>query len=437
MASSPVKTPVKTGVKTALVLGSSLLALSLAACGERAQTQSASQAVVEPLSGYETVSLPAAPAAAVTPVAQSQGYALAERAYGLQEAFYDAPPAYGFDYDGRQGLAWETEDDWSMYADPYGNQEVYYYYRPGESRPYFVRDGDYGYGFDNVGALIALFDSGGRYLDRGRFAGAAPLAGRYYAHGRDLRSAARQGRAPVRQAVWNARAPRLEAAAQPWIRAARDDGDWRAWREQDRRREAPLRFKARPQQIEFERDRGPDRNMRAEQAAQDRARREAQQTRQAEIRQAQARQQQAQQAARAQAQQQIRQDQARKQQANAQRVQEKAQAATRVREQQQAARARQVEVQKAQAAQRQAAQRQTAVKTAQVQQQQAQRQQAAQAKREQAQKVQAQRAQARAERADQAANHASNVAAKVRPDRKPDRQPNAKGGDHERRDRDR
>ncbi|WP_141653069.1 hypothetical protein [Phenylobacterium immobile] len=470
----------RTRLKTTLILGPSLLAMALASCRDEAQ-QSAARPL-EPLSGYETVAaLPAAPAARVAPVPQSAGYQLAERAYGLQEAFYDAPPAYGFDYDGRQGMAWETEDDWSMYADPYGDQEVYYYYQPDAPRPYFVRDSQYGYGFDAAGVLIALFDSNGRYLDRDQFRGAAPLAGRYYANGGDLRRAARN-RAPIRQEVWRTRAPRVQATAQPWIRAVRNDADWRAWRDRDDRGDPAPRFRARPQQVVFEQDR--TRDLQRERLQQDRRRQVLEQR----DREQQVRQQQADAQAHARDQQQANRDQAarvrqvqqgqreaqqsrvaaqrqqqaneRQQQANArqQQADQRRRQAEQQQQQQQASqqraneqRAQQQRAQqqgREQQAQAQRAQQQAKQEQARARQQQQQaarenagRQQAAQARAQQQQVRQAQQApreaqrqQQQAARANPAADHAREAAARAKADRPQQQAPGRNRGPEGRRD---
>ena len=91
-------------------------------------------------------------------------WAWAERSYALDNAFYDTAPDYGFDYDDDQPWVWQTDDRWAMYGDPYDygydwdNDDYYYYYQPGAVRPYFIRDANYGYGFDDVGRLVIIYD---------------------------------------------------------------------------------------------------------------------------------------------------------------------------------------------------------------------------------------------------------------------------------------
>lgn len=224
------------GLKARLAAAGAV-ALALAACDDRGGRVDAPEpAPLAELSAAE--SLPYAEPARVEYRAPAQGYAWAERAYGLQRAVYDTPPDYGFDYGDVEPLAWETEDDWAMYAEPWDDGYRYYYYEPGADYPYFVRDNDYGYGYGAGGVLVAVFDAGGRYLPADTLYRVAPTAGRYYARGHDLRSAAhRSQRIQVTDQVWAQRAPQVIRTADPWMRAARDDRQWRAWRDRDQDRE--------------------------------------------------------------------------------------------------------------------------------------------------------------------------------------------------------
>ncbi|MCR5875067.1 hypothetical protein LRS10_13275 [Phenylobacterium sp. J426] len=229
----------KTRGRMALLAAAGALALGAAGCRE--DDRAARIAVPDPTPAAllpEPMALPYAEAAPIAWTAPDAGYRFAERAYGLEQAFYDAPPDYAFDYGGVEPWVWETADNWSMYAEPWEAGYRYYYYEPGAAYPYFVRDGLYGYGFDPSGALITLIGADGRYLPAARFADVAPLAGRYYVHGRDLRNAAAQGRrARVQEAAWIQRAPQVRRASEPWLQAARSDADWRGWREKAGKRE--------------------------------------------------------------------------------------------------------------------------------------------------------------------------------------------------------
>ncbi|HEX7947084.1 MAG TPA: hypothetical protein VF495_20645, partial [Phenylobacterium sp.] len=218
--------------------------LALAACDQHDTRNAAAPpsalAVLDPSAGL----LPPAPPAPVARYEPARGYRLAERAYGVQRAVYDAPPDYGFAYGDEEPMAWETADDWSMYAEPWDDGYRYYYYQPGAAYPYFVRDDDYGYGYDRGGTLVVVVDAAGRYLPAEEFRRVAPIAGRYYAHGRDLRNAGlRAQRVRVDERTWAAHAPRVTQGADRWIAAARDDHAWRQWRETDGNRELD-RFRA-------------------------------------------------------------------------------------------------------------------------------------------------------------------------------------------------
>jgi hypothetical protein len=227
---------IRLGLKARLAAAGAV-ALALAACDDRGGRVDAPEP--PSLADLSAMSeLPYAEAARVDYRPPAQGYAWAERAYGLQRAVYDTPPDYGFDYDGVEPLVWETDDDWVMYAEPWDGGYRYYYYEPGAYYPYFVRDDRYGYGYGDGGVLVAVFDLGGRYLPVETVYSVAPAAGRYYARGHDLRTAAvKAPRILVTDQVWSQRAPQVIRTADPWLRAARDDRGWRAWRERDQDRE--------------------------------------------------------------------------------------------------------------------------------------------------------------------------------------------------------
>jgi hypothetical protein len=173
------------------------------------------------------------PPAPVQPYRADVAYGWAERAYDEQRRFYDAPPAYSFDYGDTDALVWRTDDDWSMYAEPWDQGYRYYYYEPGAAYPYFVRDEDYGYGYDPSGVLVAVFDAAGAYLAADRYSRFAPDAGRYWARGHDLRSAGmRAPRIAVDERTWATRAPLITRSAESWLRAGERQRNWTTWRSQ-------------------------------------------------------------------------------------------------------------------------------------------------------------------------------------------------------------
>lgn len=245
------------------LLTAGAMALALAACKDddarNAAPPAATLAVLDPTASL----LPPAPPAPVARAEPAQGYRWAERAYGVQRAVYDSPPDYGFAYGDEEPLAWETADDWSMYAEPRDDGYRYYYYQPGAAYPYFVRDDDYGYGYDRGGTLIVVVDAAGRYLPAQEFRRVAPIAGRYYAHGRDLRHAGLHAqRIRVDERAWAVRAPRVSEGADRWLAAGRDDRAWRQWREADRNRELDRFTAEQLRRAEVQRTRVAERNRR-------------------------------------------------------------------------------------------------------------------------------------------------------------------------------
>lgn len=214
-----------------ILTAAAVAALSLAACDDR----QARVAAPEPASLTEMDALATLPPAEPAQVRYSEpdvGYGYAERAYGLQRTFYDEPPAYGFEYGGYEPMVWRTADDWEMYAEPWDDGYRYYYYEPGAAYPYFVQDDDYGYGFNSAGVLIAVITATGAYLGQDHYERLAPVAGRYYLRGRQLRDVGvRAPRVQVTETVWRAQAPRIHRTAEPWLRAAQAEPEWRSWRE--------------------------------------------------------------------------------------------------------------------------------------------------------------------------------------------------------------
>lgn len=214
------------------------LALVLAGCNEndRGRVDAPDPAPLAELAA--ATDLPFAEPSSVDYYPSAEGYQWAERAYGLQRAVHDTPPDYGFYYEGEEPLVWEMADERRLYAEPWDDGYRYYYYEPGAAYPYFIRDDDYGYAYAATGLLIAVFDARGRYLPSDVVYRVAPMAGRYYARGRDLRNAAAQApRIQVSERTWSTQAPRVTRSADPWLRAAREEPRWREWRDRNPDRE--------------------------------------------------------------------------------------------------------------------------------------------------------------------------------------------------------
>lgn len=216
-----------------VLMASSALALTLSACKIDNRPLLARDTTTGPAYGglpapgpLDLAYAPPAPLIVSTPPVDR--YAYAQRAYRVDRAVYDAPPAYGFAYGDEQPWAWQTADDSLMYAEPIDNGYRSYYYEPGQDYPYFVRDPSYAYGYGPDGALVALYDAAGVLLSGDRYGQAAPLAGRYWARAYDLRRAAsREPRIHVDEGRWRERRPQFTRTQAVWIDAAQAQPGWR------------------------------------------------------------------------------------------------------------------------------------------------------------------------------------------------------------------
>ena len=164
-------------------------------------------------------------------------YAYAERAQALNYAFEDAPPDYGYDYEDSEAWGWETEDGYYRDVEPVGDDgDRYYYYGPDDDEPFYVRDEGYGYGFDN-GILVVIYDPYGRVMPIDFVRSRAGWAGRYLYRARHLRERRSARRWRVEHDRWYARQARYEAEQRAIEQAAREQAEWRAYRERMENRE--------------------------------------------------------------------------------------------------------------------------------------------------------------------------------------------------------
>lgn len=223
----------------AALLASGLAAFILTGCREEAAVRphkplfvpaDGAAAYLPPLApAWEE--LPPAPPAPLRRAAYIPDHGYAERAYALDQAFYDAPPDYGvYDMEG-EPWAWRSDDGYLMFAEPIDVGYRYYYYEPGRDYPFFIRTPDYGYGYGVGGVLIAIYAASGDLLPYGRAYDLAPRAGRYWGRARTLYSSARIRPEPVVYETWLARRPLLASSRDPWMRAALLAPEWRGYRE--------------------------------------------------------------------------------------------------------------------------------------------------------------------------------------------------------------
>ncbi len=218
-------------------------ALSLATALVLSGCNNPSQTAMMPASASEealaAVDTPVAPAAEALPPAPkpkvvyvsrpADRYAYVDDAYAMNDAFGDAPPDYSFAYDGGRPLAWLAADNALRLVEPIAGGERYYYYRPGATEPYLVRDNDYAYAYSG-GRLVTVYDSRGRALAEADAERRADYAGRYLARAQALAAAARRDRRErVTDAAWAVQQPRIDRGRDAWVQQQRSDSDWRAW----------------------------------------------------------------------------------------------------------------------------------------------------------------------------------------------------------------
>ncbi|MEO9133176.1 MAG: hypothetical protein ABI240_18465 [Sphingomonas sp.] len=249
-------------------------ALALAGCnpsGSVDRSQAASQTAALPalpatlpLAPGDVTAPAYAPVAALLPAARPirtvrvadprESYAYADDASGFSDALGDAPPDYGFHYGNAQPWAWQGYDNSIAFVEPLNDGYRYYYYRPGANTPYFVRDPDYAYGYDN-GQLAAVYGPNGGLVPYADYGPRLDYASRYYVRGRDLYQASRQRR-PVVGANWAARRNAI-VETRRWADARASQSAWQDyhqrteaqqeehWREEQARRRADtVRFAA-------------------------------------------------------------------------------------------------------------------------------------------------------------------------------------------------
>jgi len=244
------------------------LAAALSACGKGNDQQMTAAALPAlpatlPLSAGPATAWPSAPEVAALPEAgpirtvrvasDRDYYGYADAAYDYQDVLGDAPPDYYFDYDGVDPWAWEGYDQSVVFLEPVDDGYRYYYYRPGDDEPYFVRDPYYGYGYDD-GRLAVVYDSYGAVVPYADYGARLDYAGRYLARGRAMYDASRRhDRRAVGAANWAARSAAISASQARWSAARARQPQWRDfsnraglsqanyWREESVRRQADTR----------------------------------------------------------------------------------------------------------------------------------------------------------------------------------------------------
>jgi len=208
-------------MKTYLMLGAAALALT--ACKlDRSPTAAPQFAAAAPFDlglapGYDalpTASQPIPVYYAPQPVAQDYW----NNAYSQGQGYYDQPPSY-FPYNGATPLVWNQGSMITRIVEALvGGGQREYYYQPGAAYPYFVRDPQYAYAY-NDGRLIAAYDPYGQPLAETVLLERAPIASRYLVRAETLYDVARRtSPRPLTREVWTVERTRLarQVEGKPW-----------------------------------------------------------------------------------------------------------------------------------------------------------------------------------------------------------------------------
>jgi hypothetical protein len=155
-------------------------------------------------------------------------YALLALAVSLAGMIGDAPPDYGYAYDGVSPWAWQTGDGYSRYAEPIDGGYRYYYYEPDSYRPFLVSDPYYSYGYRDD-RLVAIYDRGGRRVDARRADLQLRAAKTYYARADRLYEAAQRDRYGVPAPLWERQRGTIARERDTWFRKQAERPAWQRW----------------------------------------------------------------------------------------------------------------------------------------------------------------------------------------------------------------
>lgn len=226
-----------------LVAGASLLGLLAVGCNKQPSVTEtpmvAPPAAALPMAGGEATSVAPAPVGAALPPAPNpiayapqqtnKRYGYIDRAYSMGQAFADTPPDYAVDYQGTRPWIWRTGNGAYRIVERLPQGERYYYYEPGQDRPFFVQDPDYGYAYDN-GALAAVYGPGGVELADALAARRAQEASRYMYRAEQLyRASQYEQRQSAYASEWAMRRDNIRAQEAMWQQEQASNAQWRSW----------------------------------------------------------------------------------------------------------------------------------------------------------------------------------------------------------------
>jgi hypothetical protein len=241
---------------SAALTGALSLALVLAGCQKAPDnTASADSASVMaapalpatlPMTNAPAQQATLAPAATALPRAQPlrtvrvadprSAYAYADQASYFSQSLGDAPPDYSFNYDNVSPWAWQGYDGSRTFVEPVAGGYRTYYYRAGAEQPYFVRDPDYGYGYDGD-QLAAIYGPDGALIPYDNYGPQEAYAAAYLWRARRMYEASR-ARQAISAADWAARQNSIIAAREQWAANRDRQADWAAYHAQEAAQES-------------------------------------------------------------------------------------------------------------------------------------------------------------------------------------------------------
>ncbi|WP_068089848.1 hypothetical protein [Novosphingobium rosa] len=229
----------------ALVLGGCQKAPDGAASADSAMAAPALPATL-PMTNAPAQQVTLAPAATALPRAQPlrtvrvadprSAYAYADQASYVSQSLGEAPPDYSFSYDNVSPWAWQGYDGSRTFVEPVAGGYRTYYYRAGAEQPYFVRDPDYGYGYDGD-QLAAIYGPDGALIPYDSYGPREAYAAAYLWRARRMYEASRERQA-ISAADWAARQNSIIAAREQWAANRDRQADWAAYHAQEAAQES-------------------------------------------------------------------------------------------------------------------------------------------------------------------------------------------------------
>jgi len=173
--------------------------------------------------------LPPAPRVRLARAPEGEQYAYLNQAYAFSRSLADAPPDYGYDYQGEEPWVWQSPDGYYRVAERLPRGVRYFYYAPGASTPYLIQDPQYSYAYSQ-GYLTAVYGPNGELAPSDVEAQQASAAGLYLAWAEGLYAAARrQEHVAIAQSYWDANRQAVYADEARWSAGQQQNQAWAAY----------------------------------------------------------------------------------------------------------------------------------------------------------------------------------------------------------------